>query len=117
MDPQKIAKDAALRLTDDDNRFRGYETAEEVIADVIRRATKPLEDELMALRHTVVATIGGTVEGNPTAEHNYLQRLRQLTRIELAARTFVKDWRDGDFTLPRLAEIHALAIAEQLKAP
>lgn len=117
MDLQKLAKNAALRLTDDDNGFRGYRNAEEVIANAIRNETKLLEDELNALRCIVVETIGGTVEGNPTSEHNYLHRLRQLIRIETAARTFVKDWQDGDFTLPGLAEIHSTGIMEALKAP
>lgn len=33
-------------------------------------------------KQTVVATIGGTVEGRPTQTINYLQRLRELMRNE-----------------------------------
>ncbi len=40
----------------------------------------------------------------------------RVGRLITASRTFVKDWRDGDFALPRLAEIHAEAIAEKIAA-
>ncbi len=43
---------------------------------------KVLEQELSALKFTIVTTIGGKVEGHPTSEINYLQRLRELVRKE-----------------------------------
>lgn len=42
------------------------------------------DSEPFALKHSITTTVGGTVEGHPTGEHNYLQRLRQLVRIETA---------------------------------
>lgn len=47
-------------------------------ADVIRR----ILDERTAYKHSVVAVIGGTVDGNATHEGNYLQRLRDLVGNE-----------------------------------
>lgn len=42
-----------------------------------------LKQELSALKHTVIVTIGGTdYEGFPTSEINYLQRLRILLEKE-----------------------------------
>ncbi len=42
-------------------------------------------DEITAMKHTVVATIGGVdYEGFPTSEINYLQRLRILLEREQA---------------------------------
>jgi hypothetical protein len=46
---------------------------------------KEVEDMLTSLKHTVVATIGGKVEGQPTHEGNYLQRLRELLSAEILA--------------------------------
>jgi len=46
--------------------------------------------ELAAIRHSVVETIGGSVEGRPTQTINYLQRLRQLVAIEKAAAALEK---------------------------
>lgn len=40
--------------------------------------------EILAIKHSVVFTVGGMVEGRPTAEINYLQRLRHLVRCETA---------------------------------
>jgi DNA repair exonuclease SbcCD ATPase subunit len=42
------------------------------------------EAALAAFKFAVVATVGGTVEGNPTHEGNYLQRLRELVKAEAA---------------------------------
>lgn len=36
----------------------------------------------------------------------------EFGHVYSACRTFIKDWRDGDFKLPRLAEIHAEKIEE-----
>lgn len=41
-----------------------------------------LIEERDAIVSAVVGTIGGTVEGRPTNRLNYLQRLRELVRIE-----------------------------------
>lgn len=52
-----------------------------------QNALELLRDELIALKHTIVATIGGTDdEGNPTSEINYLQRLRRLVEIEASVK-------------------------------
>src|SRR5690348_5824401 len=45
-------------------------------------------DEAAKLRGVlsmVIARLGGTVEGSPTAAHNLLQRIDELRRIELSA--------------------------------
>ena len=38
-----------------------------------------------AMTHTVISIIGGLVEGRPTNRLNYLQRLRELVKIEREA--------------------------------
>lgn len=48
------------------------------IAEVMRQL-KEQHDAMMA---AILGTIGGTVEGEPTHEGNYLQRLRELVEIE-----------------------------------
>lgn len=65
-----------------------------------------LRDELAALKHTVIDTIGGVdYEGFPTCELNYLQRLRILVAMEAALKKLVKyatqlgrPWVDGNIT-------------------
>lgn len=46
-----------------------------------------LEQELAATQVTVVAIIGGEVEGRPTSTINYLQRLRELVDFEASTPT------------------------------
>jgi len=43
---------------------------------------KQLKASARSMMATILSTIGGTVEGQPTSEINYLQRLRQLVEIE-----------------------------------
>ena len=38
--------------------------------------------KLKGSRTSMLLTIGGAVDGQPTAEHNFLQRLRELVRCE-----------------------------------
>jgi len=52
--------------------------------DRLKEERDLLQAELRAMRYTIVVTVGGTVEGRPTCEINYLQRLRHLRRIETA---------------------------------
>lgn len=40
----------------------------------------------------------------------------EFGNVYSTCRTFIKDWRDGDFQLPRLAEIHATKIEEMILA-
>ena len=42
------------------------------------------EKAIEALTYSVIQELGGTVEGRPTNKLNYLQRIRQLVRIEKA---------------------------------
>ena len=42
------------------------------------------DKELEAVKASVVQELGGTVEGRPTNSLNYLQRIRELRRIESA---------------------------------
>jgi hypothetical protein len=61
------------------------------VATCCRRAIAELErkgaqiERLQAEIKTVVSVIGGTIEGHPTSSINYLQRLRELLRIECAS--------------------------------
>ena len=49
----------------------------------LERKLSLAQDELNAMRHTIIATIGGVdSEGFPTCELNYLQRLRILVQKE-----------------------------------
>ena len=43
------------------------------------------KQETEAMTHTVISIIGGLVEGRPTNRLNYLQRLRELVKIEREA--------------------------------
>jgi hypothetical protein len=64
---------------------------------VIERVIAERDDALTCLRiekecragnkYAVVDTVGGWVEGQPTTEFNYLQRLRELVGIELELKT------------------------------
>lgn len=53
--------------------------------------SRGVEEGTRAMKSAVLYTVGGTVEGHPTSAINYLQRLRQLVRIEKAARQ-ISDW-------------------------
>lgn len=43
------------------------------------------KQETEAMTHAVISIIGGLVEGRPTNRLNYLQRLRELVKIEREA--------------------------------
>lgn len=57
----------------------------ESLADITQFARKKIEicnEGELAVRHSIVDTIGGVVEGMPTNTINYLQRLRELVDVE-----------------------------------
>jgi hypothetical protein len=75
----------ATLITAKDATITRYQKAVDTQLGEIRaleKAVREKDAELVALKTSVVTTIGGQVEGHPTAEHNYLQRLRELVSIE-----------------------------------
>jgi hypothetical protein len=50
----------------------------QVLIAHIQKLSAMYQGEIAALKYMVVQTIGGQVEGRPTNELNYLQRLRKL---------------------------------------
>ena len=75
-------------------RLRSWHTSGETITGDVQLYLDAA-DEIERLRaqraaaeaaiSSVVHTVGGTVEGHPTSEINYLQRLRELIRAEDAS--------------------------------
>lgn len=51
-------------------------------AAVVERIRAEVASERRAIQASIVGTVGGLVEGKPTSSLNYLQRLRELVRIE-----------------------------------
>jgi hypothetical protein len=52
------------------------------IASALQRERDEAQKEVAAIKWAVVQTVGGLVEGRPTNELSYLQRLRQLKHVE-----------------------------------
>lgn len=66
-------------------------------ACVLARQYIRCHDLVHALQSAVVHTVAGSVEGKPTQTINYLQRLRELVKIEQAAKIVCRyDWSDND---------------------
>lgn len=63
---------------------------------------------------------GHTLDENSECANCWKTACEQLHaefgHVYSACRTFIKDWRDGDFQLPRLAEIHAKQIEGKIGA-
>ncbi len=61
----------------------GGTNADKIEPSALAVLVRERDDELRALKHTIVSTIGGKdYEGFPTSEFNYLQRLRILIEKE-----------------------------------
>lgn len=59
-----------------------YDPAAQKIIDRLEAELIAERGHVVAQKAMVLSIIGGTVEGNPTGPHNYLQRLRELVAIE-----------------------------------
>jgi len=93
-----VDREMELRAERDDLRSKLAESEKEVeqlkgaialgqyncdaVYDDLRDERDLARAETAALKFTIVTTIGGTVEGAPTHELNYLQRLRELVATE-----------------------------------
>ena len=72
--------------------------------------------DLNARLSATVHALGGTVEGNPTGQHNYLQRIRELRAIELQlceVRRLLALWATEDISSESLATELSRAFAEK----
>ena len=63
--------------------------AESYVIEGLKKRNSELEEKLriekecgMGVKHSIVDTIGGLVEGEPTNTDNYLQRIRELVQKE-----------------------------------
>lgn len=88
---------------------QGWEKGRVAVAD-LRAQLVMAESTVRAQMSVILSTIGGSVEGHPTASINYLQRLRELVQKEaqLAAaqeeNRSLADWRNSPERMRRLIE-------------
>lgn len=84
---------ATAKILSDEMRNRGMpHWCFESLADITQFSKKKIEilkERELAVKYSIVDTVGGIVEGRPTNTMNYLQRLRELVNIEHRCLTYV----------------------------